>query len=172
MEKPCTSKVIEVTVISAEGLLITRREPVKKNAFVVVRSDPFNSKSTGMDTVGGNYPAWKEKLVLELPAHARFISVETHSGSKFIGSANIPVSDFSGGYLPDNYLSFLSYRLKDANGEKNGIINLSVMVKGTRGTMGGTASCSRPWKGVPVGGKVSDVDEGIVTGIPVYYQHN
>ncbi|PIN21995.1 hypothetical protein CDL12_05295 [Handroanthus impetiginosus] len=179
MEKPCnSSKVIEVTVISAEGLLLNRKKPVKKNACVVVRSDPFNSRSTGMDREGGSYPSWNEKLVMELPVRARFITVEAHSGSKLIGTANIPVSDFAGGYLPENYLSFLSYRLRNANGEKNGIINLSVKVKGEgakSGCGGGgscTASCSgRPWTGVPPvdGSKVSDL--GIVTGIPVRYRY-
>ncbi|KAI3444595.1 hypothetical protein Pfo_001260 [Paulownia fortunei] len=161
MEKP-SLKVIEVTVISAEGLLVNRKQPVRKNAFVIVRSDPFNSRSTGMDTEGGSYPAWNEKLVMELPAHA------------LIGTANIPVSDFAGGFLPENYLSFLSYRLRDSIGQKNGIINLSVKVKGAAGRSGPdgcAASCSgRPWAGVPVvDGKVSD--HGIVTGIPVSYRY-
>ncbi|PIN21994.1 hypothetical protein CDL12_05294 [Handroanthus impetiginosus] len=157
------------------GLLLNRKKPVKKNAFVVVRCDPFNSRSTGMDREGGSYPAWNEKLVMELPVHSRFITVEAHSGSKLIGTANIPVSDFAGGYLPENYLSFLSYRLRNANGEKNGIINLSVKVKGEGAKGGGggcAASCSGwQWQGVPAvdGGKVSDL--GIVTGIPVPYRY-
>ncbi|KAL0425957.1 UNVERIFIED_CONTAM: hypothetical protein Sradi_1130500 [Sesamum radiatum] len=169
MEKP-SSKEIEVTVISGEGLLLSRRRPVKKNVFVTVRTDPFNSRSTGVDPEGGSYPAWNEKLVMELPLHARFITVEAHSGTRVIGVANIPVSDFSGGYLPDNYLSFLSYRLRDSNGEKNGIINLSVKVKVKgSGNTGCAASCSRPWIGVPAAdAKVSD---GIVTGFPVSYRY-
>ncbi|KAL2233926.1 BON1-associated protein 2-like [Sesamum indicum] len=165
MEKP-SSKEIEVTVISGEGLLLSRR-PVKKNVSVTVKTDPFNSRSTGVDPEGGSYPAWNEKLVMELPLHAHFITVEAHAGSRLIGVANIPVSDFSGGYLPENYLSFLSYRLRDSNGEKNGIINLSVKVKGS-GNMG-YAGSSRPWMGVPTAdAKVSD---GIVTGIPVSYRY-
>ncbi|XP_073314085.1 BON1-associated protein 2-like [Primulina huaijiensis] len=160
-----TSKAIEVTVISAEGLLESRRKPVKKNAFVVVKSDPRNPISTGVDSEGGSYPSWNQKLEMELQSHVRFIAVEAHSGSKVIGSANIPVMDFSGGSLPENYLSFLSYRLRDANGEKNGIINLSVKVKG--GVKSGyAASCSRPWIRAPMDDKVAN---WIVTGIPVSY---
>lgn len=158
---------IEVTVISAEGLLMNRRQPVKKNAFVVVRSDPFNSRSTGVDPQGGSCPSWNEKLVMELPVNVRFITVEAHSGNKAIGSANIPVSDFSGGIMPENYLSFLSYRLRDANGEKNGIVNLSVKVRGGTRKSYCSASCARPWIGFPVENKVSS---GIVTGIPVSYR--
>ncbi|KAL3814864.1 hypothetical protein ACJIZ3_016132 [Penstemon smallii] len=177
MEKSSSSKSIEVNVISAEGLSINRKQP--KNVFVILRSDPFNSRSTVTDIEGGSYPKWNEKLVMELPSHARFITVEAHSGRKLIGSASIPVSDFCGGYLPDNYLSFLSYRLRDANGEKNGIINLSVMVKGkgtSRGNTGGcAASCSRPWMGVPVDNNNynkynNKVSGGMVTGIPVPYK--
>lgn len=159
--------VLEVTVISAEGLLRNRRQPVKKNAFVVVRSDPFNSRSTRVDLKGGSHPSWNEKLVMELPVHARFITVEAHSGSKAIGSADIPVGDFSGGHLPENYLSFLSYRLRDAHGEKNGIVNLSVKVRGGSGKSYCSASCARPWIGFPVENKESN---GIVTGIPVLYR--
>ncbi|KAL0464753.1 UNVERIFIED_CONTAM: hypothetical protein Slati_0362900 [Sesamum latifolium] len=167
MEKP-SSKEIEITVISAEGLLLSRRRPVKKNVSVTVKTDPLNCRSTGVDPEGGSYPAWNEKLVMELPLHARFITVEAHAGSRVIGVANIPVSDFSGGYLPENYLSFLSYRLRDSNGEKNGIINLSVKVKGS-GNTGCAASCSRPWMGIlAADAKVSD---GIVTGIPVSYRY-
>lgn len=159
------SIAIEVTVISAEGLLENRRKPVKKNAFVVVKSDTRNPMSTGVDSEGGSYPSWNQKLEMELHAHVRFITVEAHSGNKVIGSANIPVTDFLGGYLPENYLSFLSYRLRDANGEKNGIINLSVKVKGG-GNSGCAASCSRRWIRDPIDDKVAN---GIVTGIPVSY---
>lgn len=166
MEKKGSPYVIEVTVISGEGLLLSRNQAVKKNAFVVVRSDPFNSRSTGMDSEGGSYPAWNEKMVMEVPANARFITVEAHSSSKLIGAANIPVSDFAGGFLPLNYLSFLSYRLRDANGCKNGILNLSVKVKGGGGAAAARGGSGQPWTGVPVvGGKV--VDHRIVTGIPV-----
>ncbi|KAK4418681.1 BON1-associated protein 2 [Sesamum alatum] len=170
MEKAAALMVIEVTVISAEGLLVNRKQPGKEKTFVVVRSDPFHSRSTGMDPNGGSYPEWKEKLVMELPLHARFVTVEVHSGSKIVGTANIPVSDFAGGFLPENYLSFLSYRLRDANGEKNGIVNLSVKVKEAAGRGGAAAGCSgRTWAGVPVDGNVSD--HGIAMVIPVSYRY-
>ncbi|KAL0428916.1 UNVERIFIED_CONTAM: hypothetical protein Sradi_0517600 [Sesamum radiatum] len=150
MENPATSMpLIEVTVISAEGLLLHRNHPLKENTFVLVRSDPFISRSTGMAT----HPQWNQKLVMELPPHARFLTVEVHSRSKIVGTANIPVSDFMGGFLPENYLSFLSYRLRDANGEKNGIVNLSVKVKvkEAAGRSGGAAAgwSGRTWAGVP-----------------------
>ncbi|PIN21996.1 hypothetical protein CDL12_05296 [Handroanthus impetiginosus] len=168
MEKP-SSKTIEITIISAEGLLINKKQPAKKtNLFITVKTDPFNSRSTGLGHEGGSSPAWNEKLVMELPVHARFITVEARSASRIIATANIPVSDFAGGHLPENYLSFLSYRLRDASGEKNGIINLSVKVNGT-GNGRCAASCSRQWMGVQaVGNKVSG---GIVTGIPAAYRY-
>lgn len=171
MEKRGSPFVIEVTVISGEGLLLSRNQAVKRNAFVVVRSDPFNSRSTGMDSDGGSYLAWNEKLApMELPANARFITVEAHSGTKLIGAANIPVSDFAGGFLPLNYLSFLSYRLRDANGCKNGILNLSVKVKG--GAAAARDGSGQPWTGVPVVGGIGKVvHHGIVTGIPVSYRY-
>ncbi|KAL1549895.1 BON1-associated protein 2-like [Salvia divinorum] len=171
MERKGSPYVIEITVISAEGLRLSRNQPVKKNSCVVLRSDPFNSRTTGMDSEGGSYPAWNEKLLMELPANARFLTVEAHSGSRLVGAASIPVSDFAASFLPVNYLSFLSYRLRDAHGAKNGILNLSVKVIGRPSpTIGCAASCSGgPWPGVPLAdGKVAG--HGIVTGIPVSYR--
>ncbi|KAL2511393.1 BON1-associated protein 2 [Abeliophyllum distichum] len=165
-----SSRTLEITVISGEDLRVNRRKLGKKNAFVTVQTG--SSRTTKIDTDGGSYPVWNEKLVMELPMHARFITVDVQckaysGGNKLIGTARIPVSDFSGGYLPDNYLSILSYRLRDVNGEKNGIINLSVKVKGPENTSC-AASCSRPWMEVPVENRVSG---GIVTGIPVPYRY-
>ncbi|KAH7863693.1 hypothetical protein Vadar_020797 [Vaccinium darrowii] len=171
-----TSRALEVTIISGEGLRVDRRRQVKKKAFVVVRTNSQNSRSTKADFDGGSFPAWNEKLVLEMPAHARFLTVEVrckvNSGDKVVGTAKIPVSDFAGGYFPPNYLHFLSYRLRDSGGERNGIINLSVRVKGTENVIGAAtcaaaaASSLRPWMGgSTVVGKFSG---GVVTGVPVW----
>lgn len=167
MERKGSPYVIEITVISAEGLRLTKNQPVKKNSYVVLRSDPFNSRTTGTDREGGSYPAWNEKLLMELPASARFLTVEAHSGSRLVGAASIPVSDFAGGFLPVNYLSFLSYRLRDAHGARNGILNLSVKVIG-RPTP--AIGCAATWSGVPVA-DVKAAGHGIVTGIPVSYRY-
>ncbi|KAG6432417.1 hypothetical protein SASPL_103993 [Salvia splendens] len=160
MAKKASPYEIEVTVISAEGLRLSRNQPVKNNSYVVVRSDPFSTRKTGMDRDGGSYPAWNEKLQMELPATARFLTVEAHSGSSLVGAANIPVSDFAAAFLPRNYLNFLSYRLRDARGGKNGILNLSVRVTRRPGPTGS----AEPWPGVPV---AADGKAGVVTGIPV-----
>ncbi|XP_057780637.1 BON1-associated protein 2-like [Salvia miltiorrhiza] len=154
MEKP-PPMTIEVAVISAEGLLLSRgNKSVEKGAFVVVRSDPLNSRSTGTDREGGSCPAWNEKWAMELPADTRFLTVEAHSGSR--PTSPSPIS--RAGFCPlINYSTFLTYRLRDANGRKNGILNLSVKV----------AACpGEPWAGVPVvDGKATC--RGIATGIPI-----
>ncbi|KAL3618666.1 hypothetical protein CASFOL_037485 [Castilleja foliolosa] len=172
MEKP-SSKVIEITVISAEGLLDKKRKPTKKPVSVSVRTGPFISRSTGQaDPDGpGSCLSWNEKMVMDLPMHARFITVEACSGGRVIGAANIPVTDFDGGRMPENYLCFLSYRLRDGGGGKNGIINLSVkVIKGSSGGDRGCAvSCARPWMGVPAAD--NKMSGGVVTGIPVQYRY-
>jgi hypothetical protein len=61
---------------------------------------------------------------ITLEVHCRTLSVD-----RIIGSARMPVSDFMGGYFPEGYLSFLSYRLKDTKGFENGIINVSVRLR-------------------------------------------
>ncbi|XP_044493945.1 BON1-associated protein 2-like [Mangifera indica] len=126
-----SSRKVEITVLSAENLRLDKKL-VKKNTFVIVQTDPFNSHTTRTDTLGGGYPSWNEKLVFDLPVHAGYIYLEVQSksssGTRSIGVAKIPVSDFIGGYVPENYLHFLSYRLRDSKWEKNGIINVSVRV--------------------------------------------
>ncbi|KAG8391780.1 hypothetical protein BUALT_Bualt01G0222600 [Buddleja alternifolia] len=168
MEKPSSmARVIEVPVISAEGLLLNHGQSVKNNAFIILESNhPFTSRSTAMDREGGSYPSWNEKFVMELPVGAHFISAEAHSGDMFIGKVMIPVSDFID--LPENYLSFLSYRLKDVKGKKNGIFNLSVKVMGGGGK-GCAAVCAPSTAVAPADGKV--VDGKVVDGIPVPYQN-
>ncbi|KAF7138590.1 hypothetical protein RHSIM_Rhsim07G0019500 [Rhododendron simsii] len=170
-----TSRALEVTVISGEGLRLDRRRPVKKNAFVIVRTNSQNSRSTAAsDDTGGSSPAWNEKLVVEMPPHAWFLTVEVrcraNSGDKVVGTARIPASDFVGCNVPANYLHFLSYRMRDGRGEPNGIINLSVRVKGAENGAGAAATCaaaasvSRPWVGGAV--VVGKVAGGVVTGVP------
>ncbi|CAI9101727.1 OLC1v1039119C1 [Oldenlandia corymbosa var. corymbosa] len=177
--KNSDSRVLEVRVISAEDLSVNRRQPLKKNAFVVIKSEAQKIEAaTTVDKDGGSYPSWDEKFSVDMPMHSRYLTAEVRcrggaGGDRLIGSAKIPVTDFLGGLVPENYLHFLSYRLWDYNGERNGIINLSVrVVKGSPaakvGFNAGGASCSstQPWAGVPVADKVSS--GGTVTGIPVW----
>ncbi|KAG5626870.1 hypothetical protein H5410_012088 [Solanum commersonii] len=123
-----SSRLLEVTVISGENLLDNRKQPVKKNAFVNIKSESYscNLQTTKMDKEGGGFPKWNEKLIVDLPMHARHLTVEVQckssSGIKTIGIAKVPTSDFIGGILPEDYLHFLSYRLRNEKGEKNGII--------------------------------------------------
>nr|WNH14556.1 BON1 [Betula platyphylla] len=159
-----TSRTLEVTVISGENLR-TNRKPVKKNTFVVIRTDSNNVCTTKMDADGGSYPSWNEKLVVDVPLHVRFITVEvqckTSVGNKIVGVARIPISDFVGGYVPQSYLHFLSYRLRDSKGEGNGIINISVRAKIPKSY----SSCSEIGIGVPL--EESNFG-GVVTGIPIW----
>ncbi|XP_010910674.1 BON1-associated protein 2 [Elaeis guineensis] len=127
------SATLEITIISAEDLRLSHR-PLKKNAFVTVRSSTLNAggaSSTSLDRDGGSYPYWNEKLEVGLPSSARSISVEvrckTGTGERLVAVAAIPVSDFC---EPADYLHFLSYRLRERDGERNGIINLSLRMKG------------------------------------------
>ncbi|KAJ7962327.1 BON1-associated protein 2-like [Quillaja saponaria] len=175
------SRTLEITVLSGENLRVNRK-PVKKNAYVIVRTDSNNVVTTRMDTEGGNYPSWNEKMVVDMSMHVRFITIEvqckTVMGIRNIGMARIPVSDFVGGYLPENYLHFLSYRLRDYEGDQNGIVNLSVRVKATEPVV---LSCSRTaaWAGTTVVGvqgfQMSEMKTGngggVVTGVPVWWNY-
>ena len=176
-----SSRTLEITVLSGEDLRINRRS-VKKNTFVVIRSDvAADCPTTATDTEGGSYPKWNEKLVVNVPAHALAVTLEvrckTAFGDKIVGTASVPVSDFSGGFMPDGCLHFLSYRLRDSRGERNGVINISVRTRvpalavaaGAAKEYGCSASAlaaERTTVGVPVAGGV------VATGVPVWLSHN
>ncbi|KAK3428719.1 BON1-associated protein 1-like [Eucalyptus grandis] len=170
---------LEVTVISGEDLR-TNGRPVKNNAFVTVKADSCGSpslppSSTKPNAHGESNPYWDEKLHVDLPAGSRHVVVEVRQRSsssrdRLVGTAWIPVSDFVGDYTPENYLRFLSYRLRDAKGLRNGIINISVRV--VTSSCKGSSSCSlRPPPPLPEFRMPVDREEhgGTVTGVPVWY---
>lgn len=162
------SRVVEITVLSGEELKVNWRKPAKKNAFVVVRTDA-NCQRTRVDTEGGSNSTWNEKMVMDLPAHANFVTVEVHckvsSGDRVIGTARIPVSDFSGGSTPEGFLHFLSYRLRDDKGLRNGIVNLSVRVKVPERAAPVMAAPPQRWRPEPIVGGWDC--GGVVVGVPV-----
>ncbi|KAI3441822.1 SRP54 domain-containing protein [Psidium guajava] len=167
---------LEVTVISGEDLRINDK-PIKNNAFVTIKADSHGSPSllqgsTKPDVRSESYPYWDEKLHVDLPAGSHYVVVEVCRRSsaavdKLVGTAWIPVSDFIGNYTPENYLHFLSYRLRDVKGQRNGIINISVRVipPSYKGTAASSSSPSVPKFGIPVDREKTG---GTVTGVPVW----
>ncbi|XP_061340167.1 BON1-associated protein 2-like [Gastrolobium bilobum] len=160
------SRTLEVTVLSAEDLRVNGKLPTK-NVYVVVRAESITSHTTAMKAdCGGGFHSWNEKFLVNLATHARSITFEvkckTQMGViKDVGVARIALSDFLGGFVPDNCLQFLSYRLRDFDGLRNGIINFSVRV----------VAPPAPEKiicgscGLKTG--VNDSSNGVVTGIPI-----
>ncbi|CAN0838907.1 BON1-associated protein 1, partial [Linum grandiflorum] len=170
---------------------------IKKNAFALVKTDLFNSKSTTTDFDSGSYPRWNEKLVVHLLARTQLVTVELQCK---VGAGNRVVG-FLGDLTPESYIQFLSYMLRDPRGVKNGIVNFSVRVIGgggggigyygcsvaarkkeAAGFGGGYAasSCSTPsWKttssswGVRAArdGDVGCDGGGVVIGVPVWGLH-
>ncbi|KAI6707592.1 hypothetical protein NL676_010554 [Syzygium grande] len=165
---------LEVTVISGEDLRINDR-PIKNNAFVTIKAgsccSPSSHDSTKPDAQGESYPYWNEKLHVDLPAGSCYVIAEVCQRSSsaedsLVGMARIPVSDFVGGYTPENYLHFLSYRLKDAKGLRNGIINISVrVVTSSYKGASSSSSTSMPEFRIPVDREKTG---GTVTGVPVW----
>ncbi|KAG6582594.1 BON1-associated protein 2, partial [Cucurbita argyrosperma subsp. sororia] len=176
-----SSRTIEITVISGENLQV-RGKLIKSDVFVTVRSDLHNkndSVSTKIDRDAAGFPRWNEKLVVDLPMHSRFLVVEVcrrSSGRKIniVATARVPVADFIAGYLPENHLQFLSYRLRDEKGERNGIVNLSVRVKMAAGVehsllqkqgIGAPVPLPMPQGKFHCGGGGGG---GVVTGVPIW----
>ncbi|KAF8045803.1 hypothetical protein N665_4385s0001 [Sinapis alba] len=127
-----TTRKLEITAISAEGLL-DGRKPVKKNAFVSFDCDGATVR-TRVDEVGGDYPVWEDKLETEisLPEEKKKESLMMYVGvyckEKHVGTARVPVKDFTGGYAPEGFLHCLSYRLWDEFGKRNGIVNFMARI--------------------------------------------
>lgn len=176
-----SSRRIEITILSGEDLRIDRK-PVKKKTFATVKINrqSFGGGGGGAEIDergGGSYPFWKEKMVVEMPVDAMFLTIEVHCGSisrnKIVGTANVPVSDFLGRYMPESYLHLLSYRLRDGNGERNGIINISMRV---RDSVSESAVASKAMVGVPVAETAkfyrSDAGGGVVIGVPVWSSYS
>ncbi|XP_050386675.1 BON1-associated protein 2-like [Argentina anserina] len=166
------TRCIEITVLSAENLQFNRK-PFKKNSFVTVRTDATSKwyRTAETDSEGGG-PRWNEKIAVQLPVQARnlIVEVQCQNGARTIGSAVIPVTDFTGGWVPETYLHFLSYRLRDERGVRNGILNISVRMKVKEGVestyerklSSGCATTSSQSKLYPT------VDNsGVVLGVPV-----
>ncbi|XP_022759535.1 BON1-associated protein 2 [Durio zibethinus] len=162
------SRTLEITVLSGEDLRIDNKS-VKKNAYVIVSIDTFSYKATKIDAEGGSSPSWNDKLVMDMPMQTRFITLQVKckvsGGDKTVGYARIPVTDFIGGYSPETCLQFLSYRLRDPKGLKNGIINVSVRVKEPIQACSSQAAAAGLGLGIPIDGRK---DFGVVTGIPIW----
>lgn len=171
-----SSRSIEVTVVSGEDLRIDRK-PVKKKTFATVKFDSqsFGGGGTEIDERGGSYPFWNEKMVMEMPVDAMFLTIEVHCGSisrnRIVGTANVPVSDFLGRYRPESYLHLLSYRLRDGNGERNGIVNISVRIRTSESE---SAVTSEAMVGVPVAETASfgRNSGGVVIGVPLWSSYS
>ncbi|KAJ6334908.1 hypothetical protein OIU77_024970 [Salix suchowensis] len=176
------SRTLEITILSAENLSLNRKS-IKKNAYVIARVDPTNFGSTTAGFEGGSNPSWNEKLALDMSFQTRFITLEvkckTSSGDRVVGTASLPLSDILGDYTPESCLHFLSYRLRDSRGEKNGIINVSARVKVPVESMSPAVTenpvrsgCSSSWKqpalGVPVGHQKSYYGGGVARGVPIW----
>lgn len=189
MEPTHHFKKLELTIISAEDLRLGRK-PATKNLYVVVRPESINSYTTGMaaateegNSNNTNNPSWNQKFLVDVPMHARCITFEVKcktstGGVKDVGVARVAVSEFLGGVVPDHCLQFLSYRLRDWEGRRNGVLNFSVKAVESPGyvaapvmkptTMEKVGSCGFRMRGA-IGAASSS--GGVVTGIPVSWKN-
>ncbi|XP_076930346.1 BON1-associated protein 2-like [Bidens hawaiensis] len=165
MLKEIDSRALELTIISAESLSLKGKHFGKKKAYAVVKTQHGDQLATRMDPENGVYPSWNHKLSIHMPMREPFFTLEVrcnNSDDHAIGSVRVPVSDFTAVYFPCNYLHFLSYRLRDRYGERNGIINLSVKVKQQQPTTS-TAYSSSP--------VTAAMGKGQLGGVPVGKQY-
>ncbi|KAG2240855.1 hypothetical protein Bca52824_097038 [Brassica carinata] len=106
-QKGMTTRKLEITAVSAEGLLIGGK-PVKKNAFVAFDIAGNYSNWAMRTEVCGDYPVWKRTWRRSFTA-----GEERGFHVRFYGRI------CAGG---------LSYRLWDDYGKRNGIVNFSARI--------------------------------------------
>ncbi|KAI4354993.1 hypothetical protein L6164_003812 [Bauhinia variegata] len=175
-----SSRSLEITVISGENLYVIGN-PVTDNAYVVVRAESINSYTTSMSRESGSHPSWNEKFLIDIPLHARSITFEVQckmptGAVRPVGVARIALSDFlATGSVPEN-LQFLSYRLRNWDGRRNGVINFSVKMMTpeystpAKGMMVSSGEFEREEiTGVHVGAKINS--NGVAIGIPIQWSY-
>ncbi|KAK7317527.1 hypothetical protein RJT34_01842 [Clitoria ternatea] len=71
-------RTLELNVLSLDELYADPKLKTR-NLFVVVRAESIKCYTTSMATTRSNYerkPLWNEKLLVEMPTHARSITLE------------------------------------------------------------------------------------------------
>ena len=130
--KTCTPRALEVTVISGENFCVDRT-PVTENIYVAVRAESLKCWTTkpAKQEVKSLSTSWNEKLMVEVPLHAQSITLEVQCKTprgvvRSIGLARIAIRDV----IPkdEKCCEVLSYRLRNWEGRKSGVINFSVKV--------------------------------------------
>ncbi|KAJ1426823.1 C2 domain [Sesbania bispinosa] len=166
------SHTIDITILSAENLCMNGK-PIRKNAYVVIHTpNPKFLTTTMSGDESGSYPSWNEKFTVEFCDASKYITLEvqckTWLGVRSVGTAQIAVSDVLGGFVGQNCLQFLSYRLWDGKGQRNGIINFSVRVK-VPDQYSESSSCNS----MQIAVKRANINDsnGVVTGIPVFWNY-
>ncbi|KAM3307962.1 hypothetical protein P3S67_009706 [Capsicum chacoense] len=88
-----SARLLEIIVISYENLLDNRKQPIKKNAFVNIKTESTtcNEQRKKMDKESKSFSTWNEKLIVDMPMHARYLTMEvqckTSWGIETIGIA-------------------------------------------------------------------------------------
>ncbi|QCE12220.1 BON1-associated protein 1-like [Vigna unguiculata] len=162
---------MEITIISAENLCMNGK-PIEKDTYVVVHTQSCTKFfTTRTEEEGGrNNPSWNEKFLVDgVNSITLEVQCKTWLGFKSLGAARIAVSEF----VSETSLQFLSYRLWDEKGKRNGVINFSVRV--VKAPQERESSCSmveieKNWREFGMQVTMGENDAArTVTGVPVFW---
>ncbi|CAJ1950020.1 unnamed protein product [Sphenostylis stenocarpa] len=135
MEAKQQKRTLEITVMSGENISVDRKS-VAENAYVVVRAESLNCCTTKMVNADEGVHAWKEKMVLEVPSHARSVTFEVqckkYRGVRSIGVARIALLDLlsakNDDVVSESVPRMFCYGLRNWEGRRNGVIHFSLKV--------------------------------------------
>ncbi|CAL0318338.1 unnamed protein product [Lupinus luteus] len=125
-------RTLEITVMSGENIRVDQN-PTPEDVYVVVRPESINCYTTKMAKGEEGLHAWNEKFLLDIPMHAKSITFEVqckkYKGFRPIGVARIALSELVDGQgKENNCIQMFSYRLRDWDGRRNGVIHFSVRI--------------------------------------------
>ncbi|KAG5053715.1 hypothetical protein JHK85_006225 [Glycine max] len=134
MEAKPQARTLEITVMSGENICVDRSSGAE-NVYVVVRAESLNSCTTKTVNEDKGVHAWNEKLLLDIPTHARSVTFEVqckkYKGVRPIGVARIALSDFLSNdtkIVSESVPQMYCYGLRNWEGRQNGVIHFSVKV--------------------------------------------
>ncbi|KAG7028560.1 hypothetical protein SDJN02_09741, partial [Cucurbita argyrosperma subsp. argyrosperma] len=129
--------VLEINLISAQGLKVPSHQFHPKQTYAVAWVDPLNRLRTRLDTIGGDNPTWNDKFLFRvspefLTRDTAAVSVEIYATGCFRDSLVGTVRFLFRNVIVSNDCTktpaFTALQVRRPSGRFQGVLNIGVMV--------------------------------------------
>lgn len=129
--------VLEINLISAQGLKVPSNYSRPKQTYAVAWVDPSDRLRTRLDTIGGENPTWNDKFLFRvslefLARETSAVSIEIYALGLFCDSLIGTVRFLIGNVIACNDCSttpaFTAVQVRRPSGRFQGVLNIGVMV--------------------------------------------